>query len=554
MAHLPTYRDVPILLLDIADFTKNVGVPKKRLLLEELQKVLTTAAHFFMPFGDPWGKWKRHGTGDGYYFLFDALDAVVAAQYALGIRAGLIETNRTLAGDALLRVRIVLAHGDAELVDDQILSEQFAEAERFISDSRFKTHAADLTAPAAIACTELFHARFQGAVTRRPEPLFADARALQWTTITVTDKHGYVWRGYVEGAEWHATKPEGGAGKSVPGGSGQMGVALPSRLNQLPAPLTDFVGREEEVREMVARLRSDGGRVGLSALRGMGGVGKTTVAVHVAHQVKDRFPDAQLFIDLQGVAERPMTAVEAMARIIRDFHPEVPKLPETEAELLPIYRSTLSGKRALIVLDNAAGEAQVKNLVTGEKTAFIITSRNALALDGVASVRVDVLSPEKSLELLRGIVGTKGTDEELQTVAGLCGYLPLALRVAGDFLRLKEGWTVGRYIEALNQERLRWLKVGDDPQKDVEAVLRLSSAQLVRDNVDLATRWHFLADWPSDFAADAAAAAWDLDTGDEAVLEDLSELVDRSLVLFDERTFQYKLHDLMKPIAAGLFA
>jgi hypothetical protein len=329
----------------------------------------------------------------------------------------------------------------------------------------------------------------------------------------------------------------------------------PSRLFQLPGLLSDFVGRAKEVSELMSRLRGDGGRVGLSALKGMGGVGKTTLAVHVAHQVKDRFPDAQLFLDLQGVAERPVTAVEAMARFIRDFHREVPKLPETESELLPIYRSTLRGKRALIVLDNAADESQVKNLIAGDMTGFIITSRRALALDGVISVELDVLSPEKSLELLRGIVGAKkGTDDELRRVAELCGHLPLALRVAGDFLRLKVGWTVAQYIAALNEERHRWLKVGTDPQKDVEAVLKLSSAQLVRDDVDLATRWHFLADWPADFGADAAAAAWDMESDEHTVREDLSTLVDRSLVLFDQKSSRYRLHDLMKPIAAGLFA
>jgi hypothetical protein len=251
-----------------------------------------------------------------------------------------------------------------------------------------------------------------------------------------------------------------------------------------------------------------------------------------------------------------MTAVEAMARFIRDFHPEVPQLPENEAELLPIYRSTLKGKRILVVLDNAADESQVKNLIAGDRTGFIITSRRALALDEVVSVQLDVLSVEKSLDLLRKIVGAKGTDDELRSVAELCGYLPLALRVAGDFLRLKAGWTVPQSIAALNEERHRWrcLKLGTDPQKDVEAVLKLSSAQLVRDDVDLATRWHFLADWPLDFGADAAAAAWDMEADEYAVREDLSKLVDRSLVLFDERSFRYRLHDLMKPIAAGLFA
>jgi hypothetical protein len=98
------------------------------------------------------------------------------------------------------------------------------------------------------------------------------------------------------------------------------------------------------------------------------------------------------------------------------------------------------------------------------------------------------------------------------------------------------------------------MKIGTDPQKDVEAVLKLSSAQLVRDDVDLATRWYLLADWPADFGADAAAAARDMESDEHTVREDLSNLVDRSLVLLDEKSFRYRLHDLMKPIAAGLFA
>jgi hypothetical protein len=332
----------------------------------------------------------------------------------------------------------------------------------------------------------------------------------------------------------------------------------PSRLFQLPSGLSDFVGREEEVRQLVTRLRGDGGRISLSALRGMGGIGKTTLAVQVAHEVKDQYPDAQLFLDLRGVdlhglGQKPMTGAEVMARFIHAFHPDIPRLPEAEEELLPLYRSTLSGKRALVVLDNALDENQLKYLIAGDKSAFIITSRNALALDGVVSIQIDVLSPEKSLLLLRGIVGTKGSDEELRTVANLCGFLPLALRVAGDFLRLKVGWSVAQYIDALNAERHRWLKIGTDPQKDVEAVLKLSSAQLATDNLDLATRWHYLSDWPADFAADAAAAAWNLESDPHTVRDDLSTLVDRSLLLFDEKSSRYRLHDLMKPIAAGLF-
>jgi transcriptional regulator with XRE-family HTH domain len=325
-----------------------------------------------------------------------------------------------------------------------------------------------------------------------------------------------------------------------------------NRRFQLPPDLSDFIGRDEELREIAEQFREDG-RVGISSLRGMGGVGKTTIAIHIAHRIKEQFPDAQLLLDLQGVSQEPVTTVEAISRFIRDFDPIVPNLPDTEEKLLPIYRSILADKRALIVLDNAGSDAQIKNLIAGNKTGFIITSRHALALDGVSTVRIDVFTPEKSLQLLRGIVGTKGADAELLKVAKACGYLPLALRVAGQFLRLKVGWTVSQYLAALRKERLRWLKVGNDPQKDVEAVLKLSSTQLVNDDVDLATRWHYLAECQSDFDADAAAAVWEM-KDQNIVREDLSKLVDRSLVLFDEATFRYRLHDLMKPIAQGLFA
>jgi predicted ATPase len=331
---------------------------------------------------------------------------------------------------------------------------------------------------------------------------------------------------------------------------------LAPRLFQLPTAPADFTGRQDEIQTVADRLRaSQGGLVGLSALCGMGGVGKTSLAVRVAHELRDLFPDAQIFLDLQGTSDRPLTSTEAITRIIRDFLPAVAGLPGTEAELLSIYRSILVGKRALILLDNAAGEAQVKALVTvSPPVGIIITSRNALALEGVASIRLDVLPADEARTLLRRIVGTKGTDDELRAVATLCGRLPLALRVAGDFLRLHENWSAPHYIRELNDENRRLEKLkGKTPDRDVEAVLSLSGRHLVRELPDLAKQWQMLSVFPSDFDEAAAAIVWDLRADGPlkvaAAIKDLTALYDRSLVQYDPKSHRYSLHDLMKPVA-----
>ncbi len=328
---------------------------------------------------------------------------------------------------------------------------------------------------------------------------------------------------------------------------------------QLPPSLPDFTGREDELARITARLRGAGGMVGVSsALRGMGGIGKTVTAIEACWEVKDDFPDGQLVVELRGMSEQPLTPVQAMSQIIRDFHPETGKLPDDEKELLPLYRRVLAGKKALVLLDDAKDEAQVKSLLLVPPVAFVVTSRNALALDGVESIRLGVLPPDEAFALLRGIVGTKGTEAELRTVAEQCGWLPLALRVAGDFLRLHENWSLPKYIAALKDEskRLERLK-GKTPDRDVEAVLGLSARELVRENAELAARWQMLSVFPADFDSSAAAAVWDLMDGNEpdasTAVDELTALLERSLVQFDADTDRYSLHDLMRPIAREVF-
>ena len=328
---------------------------------------------------------------------------------------------------------------------------------------------------------------------------------------------------------------------------------------QLPPSLPDFTGREDELARITSRLRGAGGSVGISsALRGMGGVGKTVTAIEACYEVKDDFPDGQLVVELRGMSEQPMTAAQAMAQLIRDFHPEAGKLPDDEAQLQALYRQVLDGKKALVLLDDAKDEAQVRALLCVPSVAFVVTSRHTLALDGVESIRLGVLPLDEAFTLLRGIIGAKGMDDELRVVAELCGRLPLALRVAGDFLRLHENWSLPKYTAALQDEsqRLDRLK-GKSPDRDVEAVLALSARELVCENPERAERWQMLSVFPADFTTQAAAAVWDLKSGDkpdtDTTENELTALLDRSLVQYEADTDRYSLHDLMRPVARATF-
>ncbi|MBI4718190.1 MAG: hypothetical protein HY763_10325 [Planctomycetes bacterium] len=208
MYQAPDYKDVPILLVDAVGFSQLETVERKRALLASLQDILRAAAKFFMPYGDPWQKWRRHGTGDGYYFIFDgSLGPQVALKYALDIKTRCSEFNRESGRDIGLRLRQSLAFGDVELVDDQLLSEAFIEAERFISNAAFKRHADQAEDPAPVVATELFHFQYGRDRKQEPKP-FEQLEALTWRPIAFADKHGKAYRGYYLGDDWRGEEPE----------------------------------------------------------------------------------------------------------------------------------------------------------------------------------------------------------------------------------------------------------------------------------------------------------------------------------------------------------
>src|ERR1700674_2872768 len=123
----------------------------------------------------------------------------------------------------------------------------------------------------------------------------------------------------------------------------------PSPLHQLPADVADFAGRTVQVERLLGMLSAPGGRAAISAVEGMGGLGKTTLAVHVAHRLTDRYPDGQIVLDMAGTSPAPLPPAPGLARVIRVFEP-LTQLPEAAVELRSLYLSVLRGKRVLLIL------------------------------------------------------------------------------------------------------------------------------------------------------------------------------------------------------------
>jgi len=327
-------------------------------------------------------------------------------------------------------------------------------------------------------------------------------------------------------------------------------TATVSPPHQLSADLADFTGREGEVRDLVALLGEGAGGATISAIGGMGGVGKTALAVHVAHKVAAQYPDGQLVVEMGGTSERPLTPVEAMGQVIHAFQPEL-RLPDDPNEVTALYRTALESRKVLLLLDNAANSAQVRPLVVPAGCGLVVTSRHNISLPGLQHFDLDALPVEEACALLQAIVGQgRATDEELGTIVTLCGRLPLALRVAGDFLVVHPDWSAGEYAQALADERERLARLKHE-DLDVGAALGLSAAQLVRERADLAARWQMLAVFPAPFERSAAAAVWEVQEGEAR--DGLSELAVRSLVLYEREGGLYRLHDLMRLVAEDAF-
>ncbi|WIV55267.1 AfsR/SARP family transcriptional regulator [Amycolatopsis nalaikhensis] len=335
------------------------------------------------------------------------------------------------------------------------------------------------------------------------------------------------------------------AGEPLPGPSP---VAVPAPLRQLPADLPDFTGREDHVRELAAALGP-----APVVLTGAPGTGKSALAMHVAHRLADEFPDGQLYVDLAGTGA-PRDPAEVLADFLHALGVTGNAVPAGLDQRAALLRSRLAGRRVLLVLDDAASASQVRPLLPGDAgCAVLVTTRGRLPdLAGAKHVELPVFGETDALRLLAGVAGADrvvGEPAEAAAIVRCCGYLPLAIRIAGARLAGRQAWSLRTLHDRLADEssRLSELRVGD---LGVRPSFELSLRQLPASARTAFCRSAVLGaqDFPS-WVVDAL-----LDRG--GAHEVLDVLVDANLVslagLDSGGHPRYRLHDLLRCYAAEL--
>jgi DNA-binding SARP family transcriptional activator/tetratricopeptide (TPR) repeat protein len=327
---------------------------------------------------------------------------------------------------------------------------------------------------------------------------------------------------------------------------------------QLPAAVAHFTGRVEELRMLsglLDRLGRTDGTVVISAIGGTAGVGKTALAVHWAHQVAGRFPDGQLYVNLRafGPSGPPIAAAEALRGFLDSLGVPQDRIPAGMDAQAGLYRSMLAGRRILLVLDNAADEAQVRPLLPGSPGCLaVVTSRRPLpglaAAEGALRIPLDVMSEAEAGELLAARLGAARVAAEpgaVSELAVLCARLPLALAVAAVRAASSPGLALASLTEQLRDMRGRLdVLEAEDPASSVRAVFSWSYRNL---SGPAARMFRLLGMHPGPdislpAAASLAGVPW---TRARALLTELT----RMHVLTEDERGRFAFHDLLRAYA-----
>jgi DNA-binding SARP family transcriptional activator/tetratricopeptide (TPR) repeat protein len=329
---------------------------------------------------------------------------------------------------------------------------------------------------------------------------------------------------------------------------------------QLPADIGGFSGRTtvlDKLDELLIPQSDTDSGPGVVVVHGIGGVGKTTLAVHWAHRAVGAFPDGQLYLNLRGYGPtEPMTVASALDTLLRGLGVPSDQIPTDAEARTNLLRSMLADRRMLLLLDNAHDADQVRPLLPGAgASCVIVTSRNQLrglvAREGAQRIAVDLLDPPESIALLATVLEQREVEfgsESLAELASLCGHLPLALAIAAERASVAVETGPAEIVDEIreHQARLDVLELGDE-STDVRAVFAWSYQAL---DVDTARLFRLLGLHPAHDTSLPGASAL-AGTSPAKVRRLLDRLVDINL-LQQRRGGRYELHDLLRVYAAEL--
>ena len=330
------------------------------------------------------------------------------------------------------------------------------------------------------------------------------------------------------------------------------GVAAATRT--LPHDIASFIGREAELRQLADAVDA-GGVVGIHAIGGMAGIGKTAFAVHAAHQLAGRFPDGQIFVPLHGhtPGQRPVDPADALASLLLTAGLGASRVPPGLEPRSGMWRDYLAGKRLLLLLDDAAGHEQVRPLLPGTSGSLVlITSRRHLtALEDARAISLDTLPADEAAGLLARLADRPDLDPgdaAVRHIARLCGYLPLAIAMLARQFHHHLSWTADGLAAKLAAARDR-LELMHAENLSVAAAFDLSYLDLAPDHQRLFRRLGLHPGTDIDAYAAAALNATSVATASLG----LDALYDQYL-LAEPAQGRYRFHDLIREHARTLAA
>jgi DNA-binding SARP family transcriptional activator/tetratricopeptide (TPR) repeat protein len=400
------------------------------------------------------------------------------------------------------------------------------------------------------------------AIEPGPELRDMHRRILAGDVVAAAEEADAVRPGKTAGA--NVVGPLAGVGDSLaaeapPRASAEPVGLITARPAQLPSDIGDFTGRATQVRHLHDALTrsaaaSDPGTVRVVVVTGAAGLGKTTLAVHAAHQARGFFPDGQLYVNLSAASDQPTVPGEVLAMFLRDLGVDGDKIPASSGDRAAMFRTRLASRRMLVLLDDAKDAAQVRPLLPGSAAcAVLVTTRDKTPnLLSTELVDLGTLPDHEALELFSRITGDARPAAEPEATAEIlraCAGLPLAVRICAARLATRPQWRVATMAARLRDEqrRLDELQTGD---LEVRASFQVSydSLRTGRHRSDPARVFRLLGLWKGRRISLAAAAAL---TGERE--EDLSgaleALVDANLLESPEPD-RYAFHDLLRLYAA----